>query len=69
MLERFYYKIDWKIDQQFIDQKAVEYVFRHNYTENREAILQAIKYKYTYWPNIQDTDKVREQFIRVRKKQ
>lgn len=53
------------IDEPYMDHKILDYVVKHNYTMNREAMIQAIKYLYTYWPDRRIDDKVRDQYIYV----
>lgn len=43
----------------------VEYAFRHNYTMNKEAIIEAIESFYTFWPDPSDVWKIREKFVEV----
>lgn len=43
----------------------VEYTFRHNYTMNKEAIIEAIESFYTYWPDPSDIWRIRERFIEL----
>uniref|UniRef100_A0A915LFM0 Carboxylesterase type B domain-containing protein n=1 Tax=Meloidogyne javanica TaxID=6303 RepID=A0A915LFM0_MELJA len=42
-----------------------EYAFRHNYTMNREAIIEAIESFYTYWPDPSDVWNIRQRFIEL----
>ncbi|KAF7635577.1 COesterase domain-containing protein, partial [Meloidogyne graminicola] len=41
----------------------IEYTFRHNYTMNREAIIEAIESFYTYWPDPSDVWKIRKNLL------
>lgn len=56
-----------RVDQEFMNDFVLEYVFRHNYTMNREATVQAIKDHYTYFPDPSDDNAVRQKFIEVNK--
>lgn len=56
---------DFEVDQSFIHSWVIEYAFRHNYTMNREAIIDSIEAYYTYWPDPSDIWKIREKFIDV----
>ncbi|VDM75392.1 unnamed protein product [Strongylus vulgaris] len=51
------------VDQEYFRSYALEYAFRHNYTMNREAIVEAIIDRYTYWPDPSDEWAVRNAFI------
>lgn len=42
------------IDYQMMRGDTLEYVFRHNYTMNKEAICDAIIDRYRYWPDPSD---------------
>lgn len=53
------------VDKQYLENYVLEYAFRHNYTTNREAIVEAIEDRYTYWPDASDEDAIRRQFIHV----
>lgn len=55
----------YTVDQQFFDQKVKELVIRYNYTLNPQGIYEAIKYMYTYWPEPNNTDYIRERYIDV----
>uniref|UniRef100_A0A7E4UW25 COesterase domain-containing protein n=1 Tax=Panagrellus redivivus TaxID=6233 RepID=A0A7E4UW25_PANRE len=43
----------------------IEYAFRHNYTMNREAIVEAIDSLYTFWPDPADVWNIRKKFIEL----
>ncbi|KRY51457.1 Neuroligin-1, partial [Trichinella britovi] len=45
--------------------RIMDFVLKKNFTTNREAALQAIKHLYTFWPDLQNNDKTREEFIHV----
>lgn len=49
-----------------MDWYALEYVLKRNYTTNREALVNAIKYLYTFWPDTWSDERVKEEFIRVK---
>uniref|UniRef100_A0A7I4Z1D1 COesterase domain-containing protein n=2 Tax=Haemonchus contortus TaxID=6289 RepID=A0A7I4Z1D1_HAECO len=51
------------VDQEYFRSYALEYAFRHNYTMNREAIVEAIIDRYTFWPDPADEWAVRNSFI------
>ncbi|TKR82195.1 hypothetical protein L596_015956 [Steinernema carpocapsae] len=51
------------VDPAYLRGFVIEYVFRHNYTMNREAIIEAIQDYYTYWPDPSDTWNIRSKFI------
>ncbi|WKY14608.1 hypothetical protein Q1695_000276 [Nippostrongylus brasiliensis] len=51
------------VDQEYFRSYALEYAFRHNYTMNREATVEAIIDRYTYWPDPSDEWAVRNAFI------
>lgn len=53
----------YTVDNEFFDQKIRELVFRYNYTLNPEGIYQAIKYMYTYWPEPNNTNYIRDRYI------
>ena len=53
------------VDYQFMRSFVLEYVFRRNYTMNREATAQAIIDRYTFWPDPADTEAIRNRFIEV----
>ncbi|MFH4983107.1 hypothetical protein AB6A40_009816 [Gnathostoma spinigerum] len=53
------------IDQKYIEGFVLEYAFRHNYTMNREAIVEAIISRYTYYPDPSKTEKIRDKFIQL----
>lgn len=40
-----------QITHNYMRSFIIEYAFRHNYTMNREAIIEAIEAQYTYWPD------------------
>lgn len=54
-----------EVDQSYLHSFVIEYAFRHNYTMNREAIVEAIESFYTYWPDPADVWRIREKFIEV----
>ncbi|KAI6209182.1 hypothetical protein M3Y96_00194400 [Aphelenchoides besseyi] len=43
-----------EVDRAYLHSFVIEYAFRHNYTMNREAIIEAIEAYYTYWPDPSD---------------
>ncbi|KAK6034568.1 Carboxylesterase [Cooperia oncophora] len=51
------------VDQEYFRSYALEYAFRHNYSMNREAIVEAIIDRYTFWPDPADEWAVRNSFI------
>ncbi|KAK6760173.1 hypothetical protein RB195_021607 [Necator americanus] len=51
------------VDQEYMRSYALEYAFRHNYSMNREAIVEAIIDRYTFWPDPSDEWAVRNGFI------
>ncbi|KAE9414510.1 hypothetical protein Angca_008622 [Angiostrongylus cantonensis] len=51
------------VDQAYFRSYALEYSFRHNYSMNREAIVEAIIDRYTFWPDPSDDWAVRNSFI------
>ncbi|VDP62522.1 unnamed protein product [Heligmosomoides polygyrus] len=51
------------VDQEYFRSYALEYAFRHNYSMNREAIVEAIIDRYTFWPDPSDEWAVRNAFI------
>lgn len=53
------------IDQQYFKTYVLEYAFRHNYTTNREALVEAIVDRYTYWPDASDENSIRREFIHM----
>lgn len=59
---------NWKVDNNYVTSKIVRYVLQNNYTTNRDAIIQAIKYLYTYWPDPRNDDRVRQEYLKVRRK-
>lgn len=54
-----------EVDRNYLHSFVIEYAFRHNYTMNREAIIEAIEAYYTFWPDPADVWKIREKFIHV----
>lgn len=56
---------EFVVDQNFVDQKIREFVFRYNYTLNANGTYEAIKYMYTYWPDPTNVTHIREQYINV----
>lgn len=54
-----------EVDQSYLHAFVIEYAFRHNYTMNKEAIVEAIESFYTYWPDPADVWRIREKFIEV----
>ncbi|KAI6205638.1 hypothetical protein M3Y94_00814900 [Aphelenchoides besseyi] len=54
-----------EVDRAYLHSFVIEYAFRHNYTMNREAIIEAIEAYYTYWPDPSDVWKIREKFIQL----
>ena len=56
-----------EVDQSYLHSFVIEYAFRHNYTMNKEAIVEAIESFYTYWPDPADVWRIREKFIEVRR--
>ncbi|XP_037909461.1 cholinesterase isoform X3 [Hermetia illucens] len=53
----------FNIDEQFVEQKIHELVFRYNYTLNPKGVYEAIKYMYTFWPDPHNTTRIREKYI------
>ncbi|KAK0406745.1 hypothetical protein QR680_018777 [Steinernema hermaphroditum] len=51
------------VDPAYMRDFIIEYAFRHNYTMNREAIVEAIQDYYTYWPDPSDSWNIRQKFI------
>lgn len=41
-----------EVDRQYLHSFVIEYAYRHNYTMNREAIIEAIEAYYTFWPDV-----------------
>jgi hypothetical protein len=54
-----------EVDRNYLHSFVIEYAFRHNYTMNKEAIIEAIEAFYTYWPDPADVWKIRDKFIQV----
>ncbi|KAI6243936.1 COesterase domain-containing protein [Aphelenchoides fujianensis] len=52
-----------EVDRLYLHSWVIEYAYRHNYTMNREAIIEAIEAYYTYWPDPADVWRIREKFI------
>ncbi|KAL3096936.1 hypothetical protein niasHS_002652 [Heterodera schachtii] len=52
-----------QITRQYMRSFIIEYAFKHNYTMNREAIIDAIESFYTYWPDASDVWQIRRWFI------
>uniref|UniRef100_A0A915KXJ7 Carboxylesterase type B domain-containing protein n=1 Tax=Romanomermis culicivorax TaxID=13658 RepID=A0A915KXJ7_ROMCU len=65
MSERRMARYGFNINPQFIDYYALDYVLKRNYTTNQEAVIDAIKYLYTFWPDKWSNQKVREQFVKM----
>ncbi|KRY27852.1 Neuroligin-3, partial [Trichinella spiralis] len=61
--ERDLARVNFIIDRPFLEYKIMDFVLKKNFTTNREAALQAIKHLYTFWPDLQNNDKTREEFI------
>ena len=59
---------NFEIDQPFIEEKILEYTLRRNYTSNRQAVYEAIRNAYTYWPDQRSDYHVRRMFLKVRYK-
>lgn len=55
----------FEIEQAFMDDRILDYTLKRNYTENRHAVIEAIKYRYTYWPDTLSDYHVRKQYIEV----
>ena len=50
---------EWmEIDRAYLRSFVIEYAFRHNYSMNREAIVEAIQDYYTYWPDPADVSDI-----------
>lgn len=56
----------YEIDQKFFNQKVKELVLRYNYTLNPIGVYEAVKYMYTFWPDPNNTTRIREEYIDVR---
>ncbi|KAI1730422.1 carboxylesterase family domain-containing protein [Ditylenchus destructor] len=54
-----------QLNQAYMHSFIVEYAFRHNYTMNKEAIIEAVESFYTFWPDAADVWKIREKFIEL----
>lgn len=54
------------VTEELFNNKVKELVLQYNYTLNPSGVYQAIKYMYTYWPDPQNLDSIRTQFINVR---
>lgn len=57
-----------QVNHAYMRSYIIEYAFRHNYTMNKEAIIEAIESYYTFWPDPADVWKIREKFIQVIRK-
>uniref|UniRef100_A0A915PEC8 Ribosomal protein L23/L25 N-terminal domain-containing protein n=1 Tax=Setaria digitata TaxID=48799 RepID=A0A915PEC8_9BILA len=53
------------VDQEYLKNYILEYAFRHNYTTNREAVVEAIIDHYTYWPDTSDENARKREFINM----
>ncbi|XP_072401949.1 cholinesterase isoform X1 [Diabrotica undecimpunctata] len=56
---------NFRINQDFFDQKVRELVLRYNYTLNPNGIFDAIKYMYTYWPDPDNVTHIRNEYIQL----
>ncbi|KFD72688.1 hypothetical protein M514_01814 [Trichuris suis] len=63
--ERDLARLHFLVDNKFVEYKIMDYVLKRNFTTNREAALDAIKYLYTFWPDVRDNDATRERFIHL----
>ena len=54
-----------EVDHSYQKSWIIEYCFRHNYTMNREAMVEAIDDYYTFWPDTADVWNIRRKFIEV----
>ncbi|KJH43165.1 ribosomal protein L23 [Dictyocaulus viviparus] len=51
------------VDQEYFRSYVLEYSFRHNYSMNREAIMEAIIDRYTFWPDPSNEWAIRNSFV------
>uniref|UniRef100_A0A5S6R0G0 COesterase domain-containing protein n=1 Tax=Trichuris muris TaxID=70415 RepID=A0A5S6R0G0_TRIMR len=63
--ERDLARLHFIVDNKFVEYKIMDYVLKRNFTTNREAALEAIKYLYTFWPDVRDNEATRSRFIHL----
>lgn len=55
----------YDLDEKFFHNKIWELVRKYNYTLNPKGIYEAIKWQYTYWPEPDNKERIRDQYINV----
>ncbi|KAL5236265.1 hypothetical protein ACI65C_003675 [Semiaphis heraclei] len=55
----------YTVTEEFFNNKVKELVLQYNYTLNPSGVYQAIKYLYTYWPDPNNPDSIRTQYINM----
>ena len=54
-----------QIDQNSFHRKIRELIFRYNYTLNPDGVFEAVKFMYTYWPDVENRSLILENYVRL----